>query len=258
MQDFIEQTIREAGKIALNYFKKGVSISATKADPDDVVSIADEELSKFFVEKIHKKYPDYGIQDEEQKEVINPKAEYRFVIDPLDGSRNFAAGIPFWCHLVALRKGNETIIGVAYNPISNSYFFAEKGKGAFLNGNKIKVGDRKEIDYAFGVSTRVFRWTHRDLFKHIVAYLAKNTRARMGNYGSVLIASYLATGGVDSMITNGGVDHDYFVPTLLCQEAGAKVTDSDGNLWQSGRSDLVMANPLLHKKLMEIVNKNRV
>ena len=255
MKTFLEQTIREAGEIAKGYFTKGVNIAATKLDPDDVVSEADEALSKFFTEKIHAQYPEHGIQDEEQEDVINPEAEYRWVIDPLDGSRNFAAGIPFWCHLVALRRGEETVMGGVYNPISNSYFFAEKGQGAYLNGSQIKVSEQKEIDYAFGVCTRTFRRSHVELYTKILSHLSANSKARMGNYSTMLISCYIATGGVDFVVTNGGVDHDYFAPVLLCQEAGAKVTDSDGNPWQAGRSDLVMANPVLHDKVMAEINK---
>ncbi|NQU99762.1 MAG: inositol monophosphatase [Parcubacteria group bacterium] len=257
MKNFLEQTIREAGEIAKEYFNKGVGITATKADPDDVVTEADKKLSKFFTERLHAKYPDYGIQDEEQKEVINPEAEYRWVTDPIDGTRNFAAGIPFWCHLVALRKGSETIMGAAYNPISSSYFFAEKDKGAFLNGNKIEVSKQKKIDYAFGISVGNFRRSHKELFKNIQYDLSINTQARLANYGTMLVVCHLASGGVDFIVTNGGVDHDYFFPVLLCQEAGAKVTDSDNKPWQSGHSDLVIANPILHEKLMKIVKKQK-
>ncbi|NQV12747.1 MAG: inositol monophosphatase [Parcubacteria group bacterium] len=251
MKDFLEQTIREAGEIASDYFAKGVNIAATKLDPDDVVSEADKALSKFFTEKIREKYPEHGIQDEEQEDVINPEAEYRWVVDPLDGSRNFAAGIPFWCHLVALRQGEETILGGIYNPISDSFFLAEKGKGAYLNDSKIQVSEQKEIDYGFGICTRTHRRGRVNLYIKVLSHFASNTKARLGNYSTMLGSCYVATGGVDFIVTNGGVDHDYFAPVLLCQEAGAKVTDSDGNPWQAGRSDLVMANPTLHDKIME-------
>ncbi|MBU1178230.1 inositol monophosphatase [Patescibacteria group bacterium] len=257
MKSFLEQTIREAGEIASDYFTKGVNIAATKLDPDDVVSEADKALSKFFTEKIYREYPEHGIQDEEQEDVINPEAEYRWVIDPLDGSRNFAAGVPFWCHLVALRRGGETVMGGVYNPISDSYFFAEKGKGAYLNGSKIKVSKQLGIDYAFGVCARAHRRSHADLYAKVLAHFATTTKARLGNYSTMLGSCYIATGGIDFYVINGGVDHDYFAPVLLCQEAGAKVTDSDGNPWQAGRSDLVMANPALHAKIMAEISSIR-
>lgn len=257
MKTFLEQTVREAGGIAKEYFAKGVNISATKTSPDDVVSEADKELSKFFTERLRKKCPDYGLQDEEQEDVINPEAEYRWVIDPLDGSRNFAAGIPFWCHLVALRRGEETVLGMIYSPISDSLFLAEKGKGAYLNGNKIRVSKQKEIDYAFGICTRTAWRPLIERYEKILSHFALNTKARLGNYSTMLISCYIATGGVDFVVTNGGVDHDYFAPTLLCEEAGAKVTDSDGNPWQVGRSDLVMANPALHARIMTEINSIR-
>lgn len=252
MDEFLKCIIREAGGIAKEYFDKGVEHS-TKRHIGDLLTAADIAVSDFLVGAINKKFPDHQIHSEEMKDDINPGAEYEWVIDPIDGTRNFAMGVPMWCQLVAVLKNGEPYLNAVYNPIVNELFFAEKGKGAELNGEKISVNGVASLDHAFGVLIRHYETTHTERYKQFVKRVTDDTTVWVHNYGTMLAAAFVAAGGVDFFVTNTGQDHDYLPVVLLCEEAGAVVTDSDGNPWKRGRHDIVIANPALHPKLLALL-----
>ncbi|MEK9157230.1 MAG: inositol monophosphatase, partial [Patescibacteria group bacterium] len=136
MNDFLKDIIKQGGAIAKDYFLKGVTFK-TKSHLGDLVTVADQEVSDFLIKKIQEKYPDHGIYSEEQKDILNPGSDYLWMIDPIDGTRNFANAIPMWCSMVALFYRKELIMSAVYNPLSDELFFAEKGKGASINGMPI-------------------------------------------------------------------------------------------------------------------------
>lgn len=252
MNEFLKRTIREAGGIAKEYFDKGVKASA-KRHVGDLLTEADIAVSNFLVGAIQKQFPDHQIHSEEMKEDINPGAEYEWVIDPIDGTRNFAMGIPMWCQLVAVLKNGEPYLNAVYNPIVDELFLAEKGKGAELNGEKIMVNGVDSLDHSFGIVIRHYESTHMDRYRDFLCKLTNDTTVWMHNYGTMIGAAFVASGGADFFVTNSGLDHDNLPIALLCEEAGAKVTDSDGNPWKRGRRDIVIANPVLHSKIMELL-----
>lgn len=252
MQDFLKRTIREAGAIAKKYFDEGVKHS-TKVHIGDLLTAGDIAVSDFLVGQISKKFPDHQIHSEEMKEDINPGAEYEWVIDPIDGTRNFAMGVPMWCQLVAVLKGGEPHLAAIYNPIVDELFFAEKGKGAELNGEKITVNGVDSLDHSFGAMIRSYDTMHEERYKKFLCAITNDTTVWMHNYGTMLAAAFVASGGADFFVTNAGWDHDYLAPALLCEEAGAKVTDSDGNPWKRGRRDIVIANTALYPKIMALL-----
>src|SRR3989338_3959722 len=100
MQAYLRATIKEAGEIAKGFFRRGVT-HRTKTNLGDLVTDADIAVSNFLLDAIHRQYPDHQIHTEEEGADINPGATYEWVIDPIDGTRNFAHGIPFWCVMVA-------------------------------------------------------------------------------------------------------------------------------------------------------------
>ena len=141
MDSFIDRAVKAAkvaGEIQRNYFDKGVEIKTKAGKHHNRVTIADLESEKVIVSLIRKHYPEHNIFAEEG-EYKTTDSEYNWIIDPLDGTNNFSRGIPIFCVSIALAKNNEVILGVIYDVLKNELFTAEKGKGAFLNGKKIKV-----------------------------------------------------------------------------------------------------------------------
>lgn len=256
MQDFIREIIKEAGQIAKEYFEKGVKFE-TKSHLGDLLTIADTKVSDFLVEKIHEKYPDHHITSEERDEPINPGARYEWVIDPIDGTRNFAKGVPIWCTILAVLEDGEVKFGAVYSPMLDELFFAQAGHGATLNGMPISVNDKSDFEYAVGIVTRMpeegnIYGQYIDKYKKVCSKIILETKIWFHQYGCMLGWCYVASGGMDLCIQNAGLDHDYLAPILILREAGAVVTDSDGNEWKRGRQDAIVANPKLHKKLLEL------
>ena len=250
MDQFLKTTIREAGQLAKEYFDAGVT-HRTKAHLGDLVTDADIAVSNFLVSAIQKEYPDHHIHSEEMAEDINPGAEYEWVIDPIDGTRNFAFGIPMWCNMVAVMKNGEPYLAAVYNPNANELFFAAVEKGAAMNGMPIRVNDTETLEHGFAVVTRAWK-DNPEGYVRLMDRLTRETNVWMHNFGTMLGVCFVASGGADFFAGNSGFDHDNLAPALICREAGALVTDSEGNSWRRGRSDLVIANPKLHPKIMEL------
>ncbi len=255
MKDFLRSIIKEAGALSVEYFRKGVT-HETKSNLSDLLTEADVAVSELLVEKIHTKYPDHHIYSEELEEDINPGAEFRWVIDPIDGTRNFAMGLPLFCQIVAIQQNEEIILGAVYNPIAGELFFAEKGKGASMNGMPISVDKKETLDYtagsfgAYSQESDVYG-SHLELFKKVKHRLIDETTMWNHMFGCMIAGCQVASGGFSYFVQNAGLDHDYIAAALICREAGAKVTDSDGNDWMPGRQDIIIANPVLHEQIMK-------
>lgn len=256
MKQFLKDTIREVGTLANEYFIKGVTSIETKSHANDFLTEADTAVSDLFIKRVQETYPEHAILSEEQDEVLNEGAEYEWVIDPIDGTRNFAVGIPSWCTSIALAKNGETILGALYNPMSDQLFFAEKGKGAFLNGKQIYVGNTQNLDTAVGVMVRAneggIYGDYFERYRSLYTKLILESNAWLVNYGTMFPDAFVATGGMDFAVGNAGMTWDFLALFLICEEAGAVVTDSDGNPWKRGRQDYVIANKELHAKLLDL------
>jgi myo-inositol-1(or 4)-monophosphatase len=257
MKNFIKQIIREAGYLAKDYYHKGVE-QGFKSDPTDIVTVADREVEKFLVEKIQEKYPEHGIISEEREGEINPGAEYTWVIDPIDGTRNFAKHIAVWCTMIGLAKNGQPYMGAVYDALNDELFFGEIGKGAFCNDKKIKVSNQENIQYCFivysggVVSDGPYNAQNFVGYKKFYQNLVYDCGHWVHQYGTALSICHLATGRVDATMFNAGLYHDYLPGYVIATEAGAKFTDSDGNDWKRGRKDIVVANPKLHQKLLKL------
>ncbi|OGH58808.1 MAG: hypothetical protein A2725_03600 [Candidatus Magasanikbacteria bacterium RIFCSPHIGHO2_01_FULL_33_34] len=251
MQDFLKETIREAGGIAKEYFYQGV-VHRMKTSLGDLVTDADIAVSNFLIEKIHEKYPDHQIHTEEEGDDINPGAQYEWVLDPIDGTRNFAMGISFWCIMVAVLKDGELYMSAIYNPLADELFFAEANKGAFMNDKKIKVNDVDVLDHGNGVLMRGINTDREEEYKNMLAKVSVGSNMWMLNFGTMLSLCHLAMGGMEYFAVNVGFDHDYLPGVLIAKEAGAVVTDSQGEPWTRYKRDIVVSNSNLHSKLLEL------
>ena len=133
---------RRAGQIIRERFLTEMEISFKGRA--DIVTDVDLAAERVILDLVQSEYPQFSILSEESSP-IETGSPYTWVIDPIDGTRNYAEGIPHFCVVVALAKGNDTVMGVTYDPIKEETFTAELGRGAFLNGSPIAVSDRQEI-----------------------------------------------------------------------------------------------------------------
>lgn len=150
LEGYLEAAIemaRGAGEIQLRYFRASRLVSETKQNAFDVVTVADKDSEQFIKSYIHDRFPDHGIISEESG-ADHSDRDWRWVVDPLDGTTNFNNGLPVFSVSIALEYKGEAVVGVVYAPYLRELFHAVKGEGAFLNGKPIYCSDKSELDAA--------------------------------------------------------------------------------------------------------------
>lgn len=244
------EAARAGGEVLKNYFE-GTLERRYKADLS-IVTKADEEAEEVIVKVIKKNFIDHDILAEEGG-AHGIDSPYRWHIDPLDGTQNFANEIPLFAVSIALEKDGEIIAGVVYNPIIPSLFYAERGGGAFWNETKIKVSDQssQQAMVTFGRSRKL---EDIDAGRDLVYRLAGSV-SRVRILGcAALESAYLARGGTEGYINLGTKTWDYAAGSILIQEAGGKITDLKGNLWSFEKNYFVASNGIIHDDLIALTN----
>ena len=244
------QAAKTASKIILHYFgkKEDIKVKSNKS----LVGVADLEANKAIIKTIKKNFPNHSILSEETGFEDN-KSDYKWVIDPLDGTHNFLHGIPIFGTSIALEYKNEIILGVLHFPILRLTAVAEKNKGAFLNGKKIKVSNKKNLDHSF----ILFEYSYANR-KEKIGFLEKlnNKTIDVRNFGSAVYNLMLvACGKCDAYVILATHEWDVAAGFLIIGEAGGKVTDLKGGKWKPDKHQFVISNGKLHNKLLKYFKK---
>lgn len=224
----LEYVVREAGSIALGYFKDLKHLEVSKKKPRDFVTEADVAVEAFLKTTLTREYPQYGFWGEESGQSANQNS--RWIVDPIDGTHSFSKGQYYWGISVALEINQELVLGIVYAPALNDYYCAEKGKGAWKNGVPISVSAETNLGDAM-VATG---------FACLRAYLEENNLERFGRiaqkttgqrrFGSAALDLCLvADGQVDAFWEQELNLYDVAAGALIASEAGATVTDFQGN-----------------------------
>lgn len=247
-----EKLAREAGKILLDYFKKE-NKEKSKGEKDFVLD-ADFEAEKLIIKELQKKFPKDSILSEEAEEVKG-NSDYRWVVDPLDGTANFKARIPYFCVSIGLEKDNKPVMAFVYEPLMDNFYFAEKNRGAFMNKEKIKVSSTNNlIKFLISYSTS----NHKspkiiELGAKSFKKLLDNCRAIRLRGSSILDLCNLANGVFDGLIKVGASYWDFAPGCLIIEEAGGKVTDFNGKRWDSKTQNLLASNKIQHEELLKVL-----
>lgn len=239
---------KQAGQLAYrDYFGKIKNVSY-KSD-NSPVTLADIEAEKLIRKIITKNFPDHGIIGEELKN-INPKAKYQWVIDPIDGTKRFAIGHKYWSVLVAILENKKPIIGISFFPATDELFVAQKGKGAFLNGHRLKVSGVKNLKDALVCFGSLTHFTKIDKVKETIEIL-KTARANIGD-GNSVGHNFLLKGKVDATFDTGNI-WDFAALAILIEEAGGKFTDFAGNNSLTSKQ-LLATNGKIHNQILDLLN----
>ncbi len=245
---------KQAGKIQLSYFGNIESIS-TKSTNIDLLTNADIKSENLIVSKIKQSYPDHSIVSEESSNVIKD-SEYTWIIDPLDGTTNFAHNLPIFAVSIALKKANTIICGVVYNPAANKCFYAEIGKGAFLNDKQIRPTNSDSLSECLLATG--FPYLHDkkyDLSFSIFKDFYDNTRGLRRLGAAALDLCFVAMGRFDGFYEYNLNAWDICAGSLIAHEAGCKVTDWDGETLPHDGSRILCSNEKIHASMMEILTK---
>lgn len=244
----------EAGAAELKRFYNGEFIISNKEGVNNLVTEADHAAEKAIIDVISSNFPDHFILSEEAGE-ISTSSEYKWIIDPIDGTVNFANGIPICCVSIAVEHQGEIVLGAIYNPLMNEFYVAEKGKGATLNGKKIGVGNKTEVIKSCLVTG--FPYTYLDAPNGPIQVFEKLIRkgVPVRRLGSAAIdLCWVAAGRFDGFYEHKLQAWDSAAGFLMVTEAGGKVTDFEGKPYSVYQPHLLATNGHIHDELLAIVN----
>jgi len=220
----------------------------------NIVTEVDEKSEAFIVGKLKKAFPDFGVLAEESRP--EKKGSGRWIIDPLDGTTNFAHGFPFFCVSIALELDGEVVLGVVYDPMHEELFTAVKGNGAHCNNKRINVSAVQDIGKAFlatGFSYAFKRATNNNLDHFRRFMMAAFAIRRAG--AAALDLCYVACGRFDGFWELDLKPWDTAAATLIIREAGGITTNFDAAPHSNYSRNLVASNGLLHKQMQAILKK---
>ena len=243
----VKSVARSAGAILAREFSHINKFDAK--GEHDIVTHADYQSEALIMKELQAAYPDYSIITEESPN-IEGKTQYCWYIDPLDGTNNFITGSPYFVVSIGLAYQDEIILGVVYNPISDELFYAEKGKGAFLNSEKISVSGRKDISDSLVALAYA---PEESEIKEGIALLEKlvlQCRRVVINFAPALDLCNIARGRIDGLMDNGSTPEDHAAASLILTEAGGKLRNFDQSGWDVNRTGIIASNTLLQDQLL--------
>ncbi|HOO89410.1 MAG TPA: inositol monophosphatase family protein [Syntrophales bacterium] len=250
---FAVSIAKEAGAILKERFKEKHEIDYK--GEIDIVTEADRMSETILVSEIGRKFPDHNILSEESTEVWKGSS-YRWIIDPLDGTTNYAHGFPVFCISIALEKDGAVICGVVHNPVSEELFVAEKGGGAFVNGSAISVSQTTEISeslLATGFPYDIRRDPNNNINYFSEMALEAQAIRRAGS--AALDLAYTAMGRFDGFWELKLHQWDTAAGWLIVCEAGGIVTDISGNSYHLDSPSIVASNRIIHDSMIRILNR---
>ena len=244
----------EAGKVLQKY--QEMEIERIVKDDKSMVTLADTEAEEVIKKIISENFPDHSVVGEET-DAVKGKSLHTWYVDPIDGSRNFAHKIPFFAVSLALLHQEDIIAGVVFNPATNSLFYSEKGRGAYLNGKKIHVSDADKDKCI--VTVAVGRNSSQLLRRNLLHDLPEHVVASVRDFGcTALDLAHVARGSTEADIKLGFKTYDAAAGILLVLEAGGKITGIDGNEWHlSDEGSFIASNGLFHDLLVQEVKKQK-
>jgi len=251
--EFAIQLAFESGRIQKKYFQKTLSIM--HKGEINLVTNVDLECESRILELVREDFPDDEVISEEKTNVYEA-GRNRWIVDPLDGTTNYAHGYPFFCTSIAYEVDGEIIVGVVYNPIMDELFLARKGEGSFFNGEKLGVSTIKEMKQALLVTGFPYdvATNPKNNLNHWSAFMTRAQALRRdGSAG--LNLSYVAAGRFDAFWEVKLSPWDMAAGALIVREAGGIVTSLSGGAFSLYEGGVLASNGLLHKQMLDVIRE---
>ena len=245
----IQTIAREAGALLLSHFGK---VEIEYKGEVDLVTIADREAETLIVERIRALWPKHDITGEEGTRT-NTGSDYRWYIDPLDGTTNFAHGYPVFCVSIAVEdvKAGERVAGVVFDPTRNELFSAEKGSGAEMNGRKIRVSKTKTLAESLVATGFPSHKRHKNPNIHFYHQITLRSHGVRRAGSAAIDLAYTACGRYDAYWEFNLNPWDTAAGVLLVQEAGGTVTGFWGDPFDISSKEVAASNSVLHPELLK-------
>tara|TARA_B100000886_G_scaffold294752_2_gene221329 strand:- start:107 stop:853 length:747 start_codon:yes stop_codon:yes gene_type:complete len=227
----------KASKIIIRDFGELENLQVSKKGPKDFVTKTDKKVEKILIEELTKSKRNYSFISEEAGKISNKFKDIYWIIDPIDGTTNFLHGVPHFAISIALKREEEIIIGLVFDPIKNEIFYAEKNNGSFFNNNRVRVSSKSNLDDCLFA-------TNSDGIKSIYPKLnLRNTGC------AALDLAYIGCGRFDGYFHNKINLWDIAAGKIIIEEAGGKVNNIEG--FGINKIDIRAANPNIYEKMLK-------
>ncbi len=251
MKNVALKAAKEAGDYLLSNFRKDPELMLKRGSAKDVVTKYDKESDQMIRTEIEKIFPDHNLVTEEGGE-FDRNSEYTWLVDSLDGTGNFAIGNPFFAVSIGVMKGKELVLGVIYAPYLNELYVAEKGKGAYLNGQKLSVSEVANLSDSYVTSCEGGDRERMQL-NPINSRLYPKVQDLRKLGSAALECAWVASGRAEAYFTTQICNYDVAAGGLLVEEAGGKVSDFEGRWWQPIQDGFLFSNGKVHEELLQVI-----
>ncbi len=253
LKDILLKAVHAAGRLMEENFSKDYKISS-KRSVNDLVTEIDKRCEKTIIEIIRRSYPGHEILSEEMGAIEKPSS-HKWIIDPIDGTVNYAHGMPICCVSVAVEISGRIELGAVYNPFLKELYIGEKGKGATLNDKPIRVSDNEDLNTAFLVTGFPYVWKDagNDPIRIFEQLVRKGLPVR--RLGSAAMdLCWVACGRFDGFWEHHLNAWDSAAGYLIVEEAGGRVTDFKGSKYSPYQSQLLATNGKIHEQLLKTID----
>jgi len=254
-KELIVGLAREAGNTLVKHFRQDWALLKKRSTAKEAATKYDKEVDRLIIEEIKRYYPRHSLLTEESGP-LQGDPDWLWIVDSLDGTGDFADFNPFFSVCLALMHQGELLLGAIYAPAIDEFYFAEKGKGAYLNGVKIQVSDVSDLSqsYIFYCEGGEKDRGRTGELLHKVYPLVTDIR-KLGSAG--LETAWVAAGKGEAYFSTRIEPWDVAPGVLLVQEAGGKVSDFQGNPWKPQTGDFLFSNKKLHEGILRLLSSRR-
>ncbi len=254
--NFAIQTARDAGSVLIDRLGRA---KVSKKGDIDLVTEADLAAEKLIIDRIKSHYPRHAILAEESGasdgiEVVSGETDWKWIIDPLDGTTNYAHGYPCFCVSIAVERAGAIEIGVVYDPTRDELFAAERGNGATLNDRPMRVSTVDDLNRAMLCTGFPYNVRERPNFERDFVNFTMTAQAVRRDGSAALDLAYLACGRFDGFWEDGLNAWDIAAGMLLVEEAGGRVTDYRGAPLDIYTAKVLATNGRVHDAMLRVLN----
>lgn len=254
--DIAREAARCGAAVLLRHWETLGKEDADLKARNDWVSAADRESEDAIVAAIRAHRPRDAFLGEESG-LTTGTADRTWVIDPLDGTSNYLQHFPIWTVSIALRRGNETVVGVVYEPLRDLFFTTERGSGAFRNDKRMNVSTQESVEGSFLATGFPFRaLEYVDTYVAIFADITRVSKGVRRAGSAALDLAYTAAGIFDGFFEMHLAAWDVAAGALLVTEAGGVVSDFSGGQRWLERGNIVAASPNVHEELLSVIARH--
>ncbi len=252
--NIIIKACRKAIKPLIRDFGEIEKLQVSVKGPGDFVTASDKKVEKILIDELSKARPNYSILSEEIGEIKNDE-EFKWIIDPIDGTSNFLHGIPHFAISIGLEQKKEIICGIVYDPIKDEMFIAEKGNGSYLNNQRMRVSARQKLKDCLIVTggPKISSTSHKKILSEYKSF-STNVITPIRKMGSAALdMAYVAAGRFDGFWQRDLNYWDIAAGIILVKEAGGFVTDFNGEDKFIESKTILVTNSRINKEMIEIL-----